>query len=152
MGNGGAMESRGWADGGGAWEWRRRLLAWEEELVSECASLLHNVVLQDNTVDRWRWLLDPLHGYSVKGTYAYLTTPGPKPSPLEQQGVPGHESSRFERQGVPGPEPSRFYAYAISELGNSPREYLISLWRAQENGLLAVANSKRTKNRCSREF
>ena len=27
------MESRGWEDGGGAWEWRKRLLAWEEESV-----------------------------------------------------------------------------------------------------------------------
>lgn len=70
------IESRGWANGGGAWGWRRRLLTWEEETVSECASLLHNVVLQDHIIDRWRWMLDPLHGYSVKGTYAYPMTPG----------------------------------------------------------------------------
>jgi hypothetical protein len=70
------MESRGWGNGGGAWEWRRRLLAWEEETVSECASLLHNVVLQDHILDRWRWILDPINGYSVKGTYTYLTTSG----------------------------------------------------------------------------
>lgn len=42
------MEGRGWGDGGGAWMWRRRLLVWEEEFVSECASFLHNVVLHDN--------------------------------------------------------------------------------------------------------
>jgi hypothetical protein len=70
------MESRGWTEGGGAWEWRRRLLAWEEETVSKCAFLLHNVVLQDHIlVDRWQWMLDPINGYSVKGTYTYLTTP-----------------------------------------------------------------------------
>ena len=70
------MEHRGWVDGGGAWEWRRRLLAWEEETVSECASLLHNVVLQDHILDRWRWILDPINGYSIKETYTYLTTAG----------------------------------------------------------------------------
>jgi len=26
----------GWGEGGEAWKWRRRLLAWEEELVIEC--------------------------------------------------------------------------------------------------------------------
>jgi len=69
------MECRGWTDGGGAWEWRRRLLAWEEETLSECAFLLHNVVLQDHILDRWRWMLDPINGYSVKGTYTYPTMP-----------------------------------------------------------------------------
>ncbi|XP_024628726.1 uncharacterized protein [Medicago truncatula] len=69
------MESRGWTDGGGAWEWRRRLLAWEES-VSQCTSLLQNVVLQDHIIDRWRWILNPIHGYSVKGTYSYLTASG----------------------------------------------------------------------------
>jgi len=68
------MESRGWMDGGGAWEWRRRLLAWEEESVTNCSFLLHNIVLQDNALDRWRWLLDTVAGYSVKGTYQYITT------------------------------------------------------------------------------
>lgn len=54
--------------------WRRRLLTWEEELVSECVSLLHNVVLQAHIHDRWRWILDPINGYTVKGTYIYPTT------------------------------------------------------------------------------
>ncbi|XP_024636586.1 uncharacterized protein [Medicago truncatula] len=32
---------------------------------------------EDNvsTLDRWRWMLDPIGGYSVKGTYKYLTLP-----------------------------------------------------------------------------
>jgi len=46
------MERRGWVEGGGTWVWRRRLLAWEEELVSECVSLLHNVVLHAHILDR----------------------------------------------------------------------------------------------------
>jgi len=64
---------KGWADGGDASEWRRRLLAWEDELVTECSSLLCNFVLQDHVLDMWRWVLDPVNGYSVKGTYQYLT-------------------------------------------------------------------------------
>ena len=39
----------------------------------ECSALLHNIVLQDNIHDRWKWLLDPVHGYSVCGTYHFLT-------------------------------------------------------------------------------
>lgn len=39
------MAERGWAVGGGAWVWRRRLLAWEEETVVECAGLLADFVL-----------------------------------------------------------------------------------------------------------
>jgi hypothetical protein len=68
------MEERGWAVGGGAWVWRRRLLAWEEEAVTECVALLSDIVLQDNILDRWRWGLDPFNGYTVKETYQYLTS------------------------------------------------------------------------------
>lgn len=63
------MASRGWEVGGEAWEWQRRLLAWEEELVSECYSLLCSIVLQDLVLDRWRWAMDPINGYTVNGTY-----------------------------------------------------------------------------------
>lgn len=41
----------------------------------ECSTLLSNVVLQDSIFDRWRWILDCTNGYSVKGTYQYLTMP-----------------------------------------------------------------------------
>ena len=68
------MARRGWEEGGGAWVWRRRLLAWEEESVSDCVVLLHNIDFQDQVLDRWMWLLDPINGYSVKGTYHFLTT------------------------------------------------------------------------------
>jgi hypothetical protein len=53
--------------------WRRRLLVWEEDGVRECVTLLNNIVLQENIQDQWRWLLDPIHGYTVKGTYCFLT-------------------------------------------------------------------------------
>jgi len=50
------------------WVWRIRLLAWEEDSVQECTLLLHNIVLQENIQDIWKWLLDPVQGYSVRGT------------------------------------------------------------------------------------
>jgi len=61
----------GWTDGSRGWVWRRHLLAWEEESVRECYVLLHNG-LQDNVHDTWRWLLDPVHGYSVREAYRSL--------------------------------------------------------------------------------
>lgn len=36
--------------------------------------LLHNIVLHDNVYNTWRWLLDPIHGYSVRGSYRFLTS------------------------------------------------------------------------------
>lgn len=36
--------------------------------------MLRNIVLQAHYHDKWRWLLDPINDYSVKGTYQYLTT------------------------------------------------------------------------------
>jgi len=44
-------------------------LVWEEELVTECLTLLCHIVLQDDVINRWQWILDPINGYSVKGTY-----------------------------------------------------------------------------------
>ena len=72
----GEMEGRGWGNDGGAWVWRRRLFAWEEESVRECSLLLHNIVLQDSVHDTWRWLSEPIHGYTVRGAYCFLTTTG----------------------------------------------------------------------------
>jgi len=39
----------------------------------ECSVLLHNIILQVNIHDTWRWLLDPDHGYSVRRAYHYFT-------------------------------------------------------------------------------
>jgi len=54
--------------------WRRRLMAWEEESVRECFMLFHNIVFQKHVEDTWQWLLDLIHGYSVRGAYRFLTT------------------------------------------------------------------------------
>lgn len=43
-------------------------------MCGECSVLLHNVVLQVTVQDTWRWLLDPIHGYSVRGAYHFITT------------------------------------------------------------------------------
>ncbi|XP_024626608.1 uncharacterized protein [Medicago truncatula] len=48
-------------------------MAWEEDSVRECSALLNNVILQKNIQDYWRWLLDPIQGYSVRETYRFLT-------------------------------------------------------------------------------
>ncbi|KAK2411535.1 hypothetical protein QL285_046803 [Trifolium repens] len=59
------MCAAGWEDGGGVWEWRRHLWAWEEELLRECQALLLPVTLQVASPDRWQWRPDPVAGYSV---------------------------------------------------------------------------------------
>ena len=61
---------------GGAWQWRRRLWAWEEEMLEECRTLLLDVTLLDNVSDKWVWLHDPTSGYSVRGAYQLLITQG----------------------------------------------------------------------------
>jgi len=66
----------GWEVGDRGWEWRRRLLAWEEESVRECSALFRNIVLQENAHDTWRWLLHPSHGYTVRESYRFLTNNG----------------------------------------------------------------------------
>jgi len=43
----------GWGVEGHAWCWRRRLFAWEEELVGDLILLLQNVTLQANKNDKW---------------------------------------------------------------------------------------------------
>lgn len=49
------MYSFGWGEGGEAWGWCQRLLAWEKDLVGECTTLLSNVALQDIVIDVWQW-------------------------------------------------------------------------------------------------
>jgi len=69
------MTRLGWEEGGNAWGWRRCLWAWEEDSMRECIVLVNNVILQDNINDARRWMLDPVHGYSVRETYRFLTIP-----------------------------------------------------------------------------
>ncbi|KEH25429.1 hypothetical protein MTR_6g022740 [Medicago truncatula] len=60
------MFLQGWGEGGEAWQWRRRLWVWEEDLLEESRLLLHNVSLQSLSYDVWQWLPDPSEG-SPKG-------------------------------------------------------------------------------------
>ena len=71
------MFALGWDEGGGAWRWRRRLWAWEEELVKECRTLLLTVSLQVENDDVWTWIPDPLAGYTVRGAFRTLTNGAP---------------------------------------------------------------------------
>jgi len=57
-----------------AWQWRRCLWSWEEELVEECRELLLTVTLQVSSSDRWLWSPDHIGGYSVYGVYDLLTS------------------------------------------------------------------------------
>jgi hypothetical protein len=59
------MSTLGWGLEGKAWDWRRRLFAWEEEELRELRFLLQNVSLQVLRVDRWNWSLEPNNIYSV---------------------------------------------------------------------------------------
>jgi len=43
-------------------------------MLGECVTLLCSVSLQSNVTDSWRWLLDPIGGYSVRGAYQLLTS------------------------------------------------------------------------------
>ncbi|GAU30291.1 hypothetical protein TSUD_385120 [Trifolium subterraneum] len=67
------MFAAGWGIGGEAWKWRRRLFAWEEELVAGCIARLSNVSLQAEVPDSWVWQLHNSGCYSVKSAYSYLT-------------------------------------------------------------------------------
>ncbi|GAU13302.1 hypothetical protein TSUD_42560 [Trifolium subterraneum] len=68
------MFAAGWGVGGEAWKWRRRLFAWEEELVTGCIARLSNVSLQAGVSDSWVWQLHNSGCYSVKSAYSHLTT------------------------------------------------------------------------------
>ncbi|GAU22845.1 hypothetical protein TSUD_282120 [Trifolium subterraneum] len=57
-----------------AWEWRRQLWAWEEEMLRECQSLLSNLSLQAQSSDWWQWQPDPDAGFTVRGAYQLLTS------------------------------------------------------------------------------
>jgi hypothetical protein len=63
----------GWGVDGEAWRWRRRLFAWEEDMVGERTLLLQNVILQVGKDDRWLWTLEPSHAFSVRSVYKFLT-------------------------------------------------------------------------------
>ena len=51
----------GWGEAGQAWSWRRRLFAWEEEVVGELILLLQSVSLRVDKTDTWHWKLETSH-------------------------------------------------------------------------------------------
>lgn len=61
----------GWEVEGQAWLRKRRLLAWEEELVGELILLLHSASLQVDKIDRWHWNLEKSH---VRSAYNLQTS------------------------------------------------------------------------------
>jgi len=65
--------SLGLEQGGEGWSWRRRLWAWEDELLEECRALQFDISLVPNISDIWEWILDSAEGYSVRGTCDLLT-------------------------------------------------------------------------------
>jgi len=67
------MFSLGWGESDEAWKWRRRLLAGEEELQSECCVLLSPIVLHADVNDMWIWQLHASSRYNVTNVYNYLT-------------------------------------------------------------------------------
>jgi len=67
-----AMCTLGWGNEGASWSWRRRLFAWEEELVGELRLLLQNVTLQVTREDRWLWSLGTSSIYIVRSAYNFL--------------------------------------------------------------------------------
>jgi len=69
------MHHLGWDEGGEVWKWRRRLFAWEKDLLRNCCFTLYNIVLQDGVHDRWKWSLKPINGFSVSNVYHMFTVP-----------------------------------------------------------------------------
>lgn len=66
------MYSLGWEKDGDAWQWSRRLLAWEEEQVRLCSEILSNIVLQPNLPDKWFWHLHASKNDSITSAYNYM--------------------------------------------------------------------------------
>jgi len=67
------MFSPGWGEDGEAWQWRRKLFSWEEELVRECSEFLFNIVLQSNLSDMHvAMAFACLKNYSVTSAYNYM--------------------------------------------------------------------------------
>jgi len=63
----------GWGFNGEAWRWRRRLFAWEEDLLRECVARLTSDTLHVERSDRWIWSLHISNCYTVNSAYSYLT-------------------------------------------------------------------------------
>jgi len=65
---------------GEVWQWRRRLLAWEEEQVRECSDSLTNIILQSTIYDRWLSVLTMLQVYIITWFWHTLSLLGTRRS------------------------------------------------------------------------
>ncbi|GAU39043.1 hypothetical protein TSUD_59990 [Trifolium subterraneum] len=65
------MFSLGWGADGEAWQWRRQLWVWEEEMLRECQSLLLNLTLQAQSSNRHTHLTFsyPTEGFHLGVTF-----------------------------------------------------------------------------------
>lgn len=59
-------------EGGETWNYRRRLLAWEEEQVREYSDILTNIILHSIIPNRWLWLLHSSKKYNLTSAYNYM--------------------------------------------------------------------------------
>jgi hypothetical protein len=55
------------------WVWRRRMFAWEEELLTSLIEFLPTMVLVEEE-DNWRWALDESGMFTVKSTYTFVAS------------------------------------------------------------------------------
>jgi len=55
-------------------EVEKKVFVWEDDLLRNCCLLLYNIVLHDGVLDHWKWLLDPIKGFSVTDVYHLFTT------------------------------------------------------------------------------
>jgi hypothetical protein len=85
-----SMHLLGWGNEGGAWSWRRRLFAWEEELVGELRLLLLYVTLQVDMDDRTIWRVETSSVYMVRSAYNVITVNVPVDL-LEPESSPWHK-------------------------------------------------------------
>jgi len=59
---------------GEAWKWRRKFLAWEEELGREYCVILLPIVLEVDMNDMWIWQLHTSSKYNFTIVYNFLTS------------------------------------------------------------------------------
>ena len=66
------MFARGWGVNEEAWKWRRRLFAWEDELLGECNVRLTTFSFQVDRVNRSIWKLHGSNCYIVSSAYFFF--------------------------------------------------------------------------------
>ncbi|GAU48351.1 hypothetical protein TSUD_267760 [Trifolium subterraneum] len=118
------MFTLGWGVDGEAWEWRRQLWVWEEEMLRECQTLFLHFTLQVQSSDRWQWQPDPVEGYTVRGAYQLLT------SQVTHKNKPG-----YARHLISCSSPLRFWLWG-GRVGTSSIYILQYFWISLDFGML----------------